>query len=65
MKEIAILMAAGLGSRMRPLTETTPKPLIRIHGKAMIETVIANQHLLASAKLMLYFDLDKILTHVD
>ncbi|MDE6405874.1 MAG: NTP transferase domain-containing protein [Lachnospiraceae bacterium] len=40
MKEIAILMAAGLGSRMRPLTDTVPKPLIRVHGKAMIETVI-------------------------
>lgn len=40
MKEIAILMAAGLGSRMRPLTEHTPKPLIRVHGKPMIETVI-------------------------
>lgn len=39
-KEIAILMAAGLGSRMRPLTEHTPKPLIRVHGKPMIETVI-------------------------
>lgn len=25
---------------MRPLTETTPKPLIKVHGKAMIETVI-------------------------
>lgn len=40
MKEIAILMAAGLGSRMMPLTEKTPKPLIKVHGKAMIETVI-------------------------
>ena len=40
MKETAILMAAGLGSRMRPLTEHTPKPLIRVRGKAMIETVI-------------------------
>lgn len=40
MKEIAILMAAGLGNRMRPLTETTPKPLIPVHGRAMIETVI-------------------------
>lgn len=40
MKEIAILMAAGLGNRMRPLTEATPKPLIKVCGKAMIETVI-------------------------
>lgn len=40
MREIAILMAAGLGNRMRPLTEFTPKPLIKVRGKAMIETVI-------------------------
>lgn len=40
MREIAILMAAGLGSRMQPLTEKTPKPLIQVHGKPMIETVI-------------------------
>jgi CTP:phosphocholine cytidylyltransferase-like protein len=40
MSEIAILMAAGLGSRMRPLTETTPKPLIEVKGRPMIETVI-------------------------
>lgn len=40
MGEIAILMAAGLGSRMRPLTKHTPKPLICVNGKAMIETVI-------------------------
>lgn len=40
MREIAILMAAGLGSRMRPLTEKTPKPLIEVHGKPMVETVI-------------------------
>lgn len=39
-EEIAILMAAGLGSRMRPLTEHTPKPLIKVHGRPMIETVI-------------------------
>lgn len=38
--ENAILMAAGLGTRMRPLTETCPKPLICVHEKPMIETVI-------------------------
>lgn len=40
MNEIAVIMAAGLGSRMRPLTVNRPKPLIRVHGIPMIETVI-------------------------
>ncbi len=39
-KEIAILMAAGLGSRMRPLTEKVPKPLVKAHNRSMIDTVI-------------------------
>lgn len=38
--EIAVLMASGLGSRMLPLTKTTPKPLLKVHDKPMIETVI-------------------------
>lgn len=33
-------MAAGLGNRMRPLTEKTAKPLVKVHGIPMIETVI-------------------------
>lgn len=36
----AILMASGLGSRMRPLTNDKPKPLIEVNGRPMIETVI-------------------------
>lgn len=36
----AIIMASGMGTRMRPLTETVPKPLIGINGKPMIETLI-------------------------
>lgn len=40
-REIAILMAAGLGSRMKPLTDTTAKPLVTVKGTALIETVLA------------------------
>jgi len=38
--EIAIIMAAGTGTRMLPLTKTIAKPLIPVFGVPMIETII-------------------------
>lgn len=40
----AIIMAAGLGKRMHPVTLSTPKPLIRVNGVRMIDTVIEGLH---------------------
>ena len=42
--ERAIIMAAGNGERLRPITLTTPKPLVTVNGKKMIDTVIDSLH---------------------
>ena len=40
----AIIMAAGKGERLHPITLTIPKPLVNVNGKRMIDTVIDSLH---------------------
>ncbi len=66
MPRTAMVLAAGLGRRMRPITATIPKPLVKVGGKALIDhaldrladagvaTVIVNAHYLA----------DRLIAHV-
>lgn len=37
-----ILMAGGLGTRLRPLTQDIPKPLLKVGNKPILETIIKN-----------------------
>lgn len=36
----AVFLAAGFGSRLAPVTLNTPKPLVRVHGKRLIDTLL-------------------------
>ncbi len=37
---IVVLMAGGLGKRLRPLTDTIPKPLLKVGTKPILETIL-------------------------
>ncbi len=78
MPDTAMVFAAGFGTRMRPLTETVPKPLIEVAGKPMmdyrleklveagIKQVVINTHYLAE-QIQAYAskrrDIDVIISH--
>lgn len=39
---LAVLMAGGLGTRLRPLTEDCPKPLLKVGGRPLLERILEN-----------------------
>jgi len=48
----AMIMAAGLGKRMRPLTASRPKPLIEVSGKALLDHVLEKLHAAGVRKIV-------------
>ena len=39
---LVVLMAGGLGQRLRPLTENMPKPMLNVGGRPLLETLVQN-----------------------
>jgi len=60
-----MLLAAGLGMRMRPLTETLPKPLIPVAGVPLIERVMATARAEGAKRFAAnaHYRADQVLAH--
>jgi MurNAc alpha-1-phosphate uridylyltransferase len=62
----AMVMAAGLGTRMRPLTDTLPKPLVPVAGKPLIDHVLDKlaEAGVGTAVINVHYFADQIERHV-
>jgi MurNAc alpha-1-phosphate uridylyltransferase len=63
----AFVLAAGLGLRMRPLTENLPKPMLTVGGRPMIDHVLDRLHEAGVEKAVVnvHYLADRIITHLD
>lgn len=57
-----VLMAGGLGARLRPLTDETPKPMLKVGTKPLLETIIENfvQHGFTNFYISVNYLADKV-----
>jgi MurNAc alpha-1-phosphate uridylyltransferase len=64
--QTAMVLAAGLGTRMRPLTDGTPKPMVRLAGRPLIDHVLdrIEQAGIQSACVNVHYLADQIVGHL-
>ena len=64
--DTAMVMAAGLGKRMRPLTATQPKPLVRVAGKPLVDHALDRlaENGVAKAVVNVHYLADALEAHV-
>lgn len=64
--EKAMILAAGLGKRMRPITDTMPKPLVRVFGKTLLDYGLdaLNKANVSNAVVNLHYLGDQIEVHL-
>ena len=59
-----MILAAGVGERMRPLTETTPKPLIEVAGRALLDHAIDAARTGGRIAVNAHYRADQIAAHL-
>ena len=62
----AMILAAGLGTRLRPLTDDHPKALVEISGRSLLEIVLARLHSFGISEVIVnvHHFADKVIEHV-
>jgi N-acetyl-alpha-D-muramate 1-phosphate uridylyltransferase len=63
----AMVLAAGLGTRMRPLTDKLPKPLVPLKGRALLDRVLDRlaEHGVEKAVVNVHYQAEKIIDHLE